>query len=135
MKIGFFLENAYYNDIDFSKPENGNPGLRGTQYMTWIIACKLSQRGWNVFMFAPCIDKMPDTMTTVCCPDEKSAVRLAVKYGIDIMIFRGKHENIPLFKVIDQSKIKCDQCQTSKSDALNNKLFTCYTCKQNLCQS
>ena len=41
----------------------------------------------------------------------------------------GKTQNI------DQSKIKCKQCQTSKSEALNNKLFTCYTCKQNLCQS
>ena len=136
MKIGFFLENAYYNDIDFSKPENGNPGLRGTQYMTWIIACKLSQRGWNVFMFAPCIDKMPDTMTTVCCPDEKSAVRLAVKYGIDIMIFRGKHENIPLFKVIDQSKIKCIIWSHNFEDyPLAEAMADCQFVMRNVCVS
>ena len=34
---------------------------------------------------------------------------------------------------VDQSKIKCDKCQNSKSGAPNNKFFVCNTCKKNLC--
>ena len=33
----------------------------------------------------------------------------------------------------DQSKITCDKCQTPKSETFQNKFFTCFICKQNLC--
>ena len=34
---------------------------------------------------------------------------------------------------IDQSKIKCDECENLKSETRENKLYICYTCKKNLC--
>lgn len=52
MRIAFFLNNFYEKDIDFSHPENGNPGIRGTEYMIWQIACKLSELLPEVYLFS-----------------------------------------------------------------------------------
>ncbi len=93
MKVGFFLENKYYDNIDFSMPENGNPGIRGTQYMFWQIAYLLSKRNIEVHMFAPNISTLPKTLFLHRCETELEAVEMAKKIEIDVIVLRGSEEN------------------------------------------
>lgn len=44
MKILFYLPNANYKDIDYSRLEEGNPGLGGTEYVILITALLLSRK-------------------------------------------------------------------------------------------
>lgn len=43
MKILFYLENAGYRNIDYSRLEEGNPGLGGTEYIILITTLLLSR--------------------------------------------------------------------------------------------
>ena len=93
MKVAFFLENKFYNDIDFSKPQNGNPGIRGTQYMVWMVAYLLSFRNIEVHLFAPNTDTLPKELVVHKCETELEAVRYTKKLNIDIIVLRGMVKN------------------------------------------
>lgn len=43
MKVGFYLENKNTRNIDYSNPENGNPGIGGSEYMIWTISYYLKK--------------------------------------------------------------------------------------------
>ena len=105
MKIGFFLENQYYNNVDFSHPELGNPGIRGTQYMMWIIACKLSEFH-EVYIFAPCIDKMATCLHSYICKTDQEAVLHAQELGIEILVLRASNDKVDDLKKSDFGKMK-----------------------------
>lgn len=38
MKICFYFDNSRRPDIDYSNPENGNPGIGGTEYIIWSVS-------------------------------------------------------------------------------------------------
>jgi glycosyltransferase involved in cell wall biosynthesis len=105
MKIGFFLENKLYNKVDFSRPELGNPGIRGTQYMIWIIACKLAKYH-DIYLFARCIDKMPSYLHSCLCKDEKQAFIKAVELGVEVLVLRACNENADLYQSFNNDKVK-----------------------------
>lgn len=44
MKIVFYLANAAYKDIDYSRLEDGNPGLGGTEYVIIITALLITRK-------------------------------------------------------------------------------------------
>lgn len=90
MKVAFYLNNYNYKEIDFSHPENGNPGVRGTQYMIWSLACALS-RNYNdidITLYANWIDKMPKDILCEKCNDDLEAVEKADRSKVDILVLR-----------------------------------------------
>ena len=105
MRVGIFLENMNYESIDFSHPEYGNPGIRGTQYMMWIIACKLSEF-YDMYMFAPNIKTMPKMLHSYQCMNECEAATYAEKLKIDVFILRANSEKIEVYKKLKNSKMK-----------------------------
>ena len=42
-KIGFYLDNSEINSVDVSTIRDGNPGMGGTQYITFLLANELSR--------------------------------------------------------------------------------------------
>ena len=77
----------------------------------------------------------------VICPSCKENAFISIKnFNISIKDCPSEHktEDIHLnefdkTQYIDQSKIKCDICQSLKCDIAKNKFFICNTCKQYLC--
>ena len=107
LKIGFFLDNTKYSYIDFSHPDKGNPGIRGTEYMTWQAACGLGKDFAEVFLFAPYIGSMPGTVTAVACADETEALEHAKRIGLDMMVIATLGEKPEIIDAIDHAGVNC----------------------------
>lgn len=107
MKVGFFLENKYYDNIDFSNPQGGNPGIRGTQYMFWMVAYLLSKKNIEVHLFAPNTDKMPGGILVHKCETEVDAVRMSHELSLDVIILRGIVSNLDAYNEILKYNQKC----------------------------
>ncbi|MCD7710447.1 MAG: glycosyltransferase family 4 protein [Porphyromonadaceae bacterium] len=108
MRVAFYIDNEKCRGIDFSKPEKGNPGIGGTQFMFWSVAYYLNQMyaDLDIYIFAPIIDRMPSSMKSVACATPIEAIKKAQTYSIDIIIIRGVCDDRPLFNTINQYKQK-----------------------------
>ena len=79
----------------------------------------------------------------IICPICNENAYLSIKdFKINIYGCKSGHktENLQINELqktqyIDQSKIKCDMCNSLISEINENKFFTCYICKCNLCPS
>lgn len=110
IRLGIYLNNANYPCVDFSHPENGNPGIRGTQYMIWMVACFLNERydDLDLVMFANSIDNMPSNLRCVECKDEIDAANQAIKNRIEIFILKTTLSTPnEVLKIFEENQIKC----------------------------
>ena len=77
----------------------------------------------------------------VICPECKENTHISIKnYKICLSECKNNHliEDIPFqdfenTQYIDESEIKCGECQKSKKESYQNLLYICLTCKNNLC--
>jgi len=110
MRVGFYLNNSNYENIDFSNPEKGNPGVRGTQYMIWAVACNLARTytDLDIVLFADVIEKMPADIECVSASGEEDALKKGKTLGVDIFVLRvsiSTPESV--FKTIVDLNIQC----------------------------
>ncbi|MFI3214118.1 MAG: glycosyltransferase family 4 protein [Eubacteriales bacterium] len=108
MKVGFYIENKSHQGIDYSMPEKGNPGIGGTQFMFWTVAWYLKKIyvDLEVYILAPLIETMPDSLYSISCNNSVEAVRVASSKNIDILILRGLNSDKKLFEEIEVHKQK-----------------------------
>lgn len=108
MKVGFYLDNVDYKNINFSKPELGNPGIRGTQYMIWTISTLLGRKyeDMDIYIYAPFIDTMPADVKSVYAMNIYDAIQEANSEKLDIFVLRPWNEDKELFDAIEKSKVK-----------------------------
>ncbi|WP_332400852.1 hypothetical protein [Pseudolactococcus laudensis] len=43
MKVAFYLPNRRFSEIKLNKPEFGNPGIGGSEFMIWQVSYFLSK--------------------------------------------------------------------------------------------
>lgn len=108
MKVYFYLDNINLKNIDFSRPECGNPGIGGTPFMIWSVSCYLQRLYENidVTILAPVTDNMPKDISTIRCNSLSEAIYVAKENKADIFIFRGPINDSKIFKLIDQLQLK-----------------------------
>ena len=108
MRIAFFIDNQYHLNVDYSKPENGNPGIGGTHYMFWSVACYLKKLypELEIYIIAPIISTMPLFIKAIQGNDEMSAVEIAKKNVCDFLVLRGPKSDTKLFQTINEYKQK-----------------------------
>lgn len=136
MRIGFFMDNSFYSDVDFFHPEKGNPGIRGTEYMIWEVACGLADGFAEVYLFATCVDTLPSSVTAVECRDEEEALDSAKRLGVEIMVLRSLGEKTEIFSWIDRSGIPCVMWSHNlETYRLANAIAECQYVKRNVCVS
>lgn len=110
MRVAFYLNNSNYEEVDFSSPEKGNPGVRGTQYMIWAIACGLAKTypEMQIILFANIIDKMPSYMDCVYAVDEEDALQQAKSRSVDIFVLRTSISTPKsVFALIRELDVRC----------------------------
>ena len=110
IKIGFYLNNGSYKDIDYSKPEEGNPGLRGTQFMIWLVSYYLNKNYNDIecIIFAESIDKMPKSLKCFECKDEIDAARIAKIENVDFFVLKVTvSTNAFIIDAFEKNGIKC----------------------------
>lgn len=107
MKIGFYLENKNTRNIDYSNPENGNPGIGGSEYMIWTISYylkKIYDRKLEVYILANNIETLPRILKNIQCESIECAINKSKELKLDLFIFKGPIENEKIFRLIDNVK-------------------------------
>ena len=132
LKNIFFLYNGQIINEELSFSRCANSLDRSRNYMN-VLA--LESQSSNDTL--ECLIKSDYIICPVCGEHANISI---VNFKITISGCKGGHEtkNIQFnefikTQYIDQSKIKCDKCKCLKSETNENKFYTCYTCKLNLC--
>ena len=137
MEVAFYLNNQNYSDVDFSQPEKGNPGVRGTQYMIWAVACGLSRKYENiqVCLYANHIRKMPPDIMCKRCENDLDAIKQAEIDCIDILILRTSiSTDRQVFEKLRSSKLSCITWSHNFEDFyLANEIAKTAAIKRNVC--
>lgn len=136
MKVAFYLDNDKHLGIDYSKPENGNPGIGGSQYMFWIISYYLQKKypDLDVYLFAENIDKMPSEMKCIKVKDIIDVVRVADEKKIDIIVCRGPYLDKKFYNELEKINLKCIVWSHNFENYENAKLISeCKNIKRNVC--
>ena len=96
IKVGLYLENKNISDVDLSKPEEGNPGIGGTQYnfITMPYYFKKNIKNEIEFVwYANTIEKLPSEIDSVKVDTCIEAAKTATQQGCDILIWRPKTDD------------------------------------------
>lgn len=107
MKIAFYLDNGNCEGIDFSRPDLGNPGIGGTQYMIWSLSYYLHNKinDLEIMVFAQITETLPKEINYKKCIDIYDAARQAKKLKTDIFVFRGPNSNKDFYYLLDELKL------------------------------
>lgn len=87
-KIGIFFANQKIRNIDLRRPQDGNPGIGGTQYLFVLLAYYLSQRnnGFDVTVYCNRDCPLPDSIRWVSAIHMGNLFEAAQNDGIDVLI-------------------------------------------------
>lgn len=102
MKIGFYLQNNGIKGVNCRTPEEGNPGIGGTEYLFIAIPYALSVYGCSheVSLIANSIENLPSGLETVHVPvDQDIKNNLKVK-DLDYLVVRYSPENFELIHTL-----------------------------------
>ncbi|WP_052746066.1 glycosyltransferase family 4 protein [Sulfurovum lithotrophicum] len=110
MKIGLFLENRKIRNIDLSRPEEGNPGIGGTEYMFVSMPYyfkKLISDDTEFVYYTLNETQLDGKFSTVRCDDCYDAYVKCSQSDCDIFIWRPveNKENWYLIHNIDKFKL------------------------------
>ena len=89
LKIGFYFRNSDLVGIDAQRPEDGNPGMGGRQYMNIMIAYHLARNPElpvQSYMFSEKPAKLPAGLNSVICGSVVDAVNSAAEMKLDFFI-------------------------------------------------
>lgn len=107
MKIGMIFEDSGIYRLDLRNPENGNPGVGGTQFCFLMLAryLKLIYNNLEVTMYHYNDNTLPEGIISKVIKNDMEAISLASNDKIDILIFRNG-KNKEWYNEIDLKKIK-----------------------------
>lgn len=102
IKVGFYFNNSKYENIDFSNPNNGNPGVGGVEYMFSLVSYNLSNY-FETYVFTNIIDHLSNKTINIKANSLEEALIQAEKSKIDYLVCRsfGKKEDYDLLKKYD----------------------------------
>lgn len=107
MKVCFYMDNSKINKSDFSKIDEGNPGIGGTQFMILSLSYYLKKiyNDLDITIIAPRYFKVKGSIEVIKSESILEAVRIAKGIKSDIFIFKSA-ENEALYNLIDELQIK-----------------------------
>lgn len=137
IKIGFYVQNEGYPDVDCRFPEQGNPGIGGTQFSEISVAYYLNKfypQQLEILLLARHTELLPPSLQTCQIVDAVDAAVKSEEERCNIFIFRTscltqdlyeklcslkvkvivRSDNFPsieeLNRMVDCSQIKCHVC-------------------------
>lgn len=128
MKISFYLDNSRIKSKNLKNPENGNPGIGGTQYMIWMISYYLKKNypELEILLFANEIEKLPTNLIARKANSLKEAAILSKKENINYFIFRSV-EDVEFYELID--KINLPSIAWAHNFSSKKELYYINSCK------
>lgn len=92
IKVGFYLRNEGYPDVDLRVPEKGNPGVGGTQFTTVATAYylnKLYSDQLDILLLANSTKLLPPALNVCCADNLVDAALKSEEKRCDIFIFKS----------------------------------------------
>ncbi len=93
MKVAFFLDNKNLSQVDFSAPEQGNPGTGAGTYLHAALPHYLNKNFSSqieTVLLAPHIEKLPPNVPAYQVSSVISAATKAKEIGADFFVFRPR---------------------------------------------
>jgi FkbM family methyltransferase len=90
MKIAMYLENKNISSVDLRFPEQGNPGVGGTEFNFITLASELQNRYHflKIKMFAQATQLLPENVACQQAFSCVKAVELAISQGFEFFVWR-----------------------------------------------
>ena len=109
MKIGICFEGRNLNGIDYSNPENGNPGVGGTTYLQLLLSYYLSKdySDLNINLYTVNKQKLPNNIKQVVMKNDLEIIKQAEKDSVDLFIFIAARKNKDFYECLNNSKLSC----------------------------
>lgn len=105
IKIGIELPDEKINGVDFSKPELGNPGVGGSEYLFSLLASELSKKNCDITIFHYNHNIVCANSNNFIVQDSISMIKEAQDKRIDILIHQVGKTN-EWYRNLEQTKIK-----------------------------
>lgn len=107
-KIGFYIENSRFTNIDCGDVVSGNPGIGGTEFLFILVSSQLAIRNNDIEVIAyvesdSC--NLPHGLRTEIVLDQIDAIRKADKEELDYLVLNNAHTE---WKNINYSDLKSD---------------------------
>ena len=138
MKVCFYLDNSRQPNTDLSKPENGNPGIGGTEYMIWTISYYLNKlyEDIEVYLMSPIIKNLPKEIKNIKVNNIFDVINKAKDIEADILIIRTREYDQSVYDLIDELKLKTITWSHNFENYNTLKYLTkCEYVKRNICVS
>lgn len=107
MKLAFFYSNKGLGTVDCSHPDDGNPGIGGTQYCLLLLLeyLYLYRPEWDLTVFVLEKTKLPSGIKQIEVDTMSEALSLAEQQSTDFFVAPHKIED-HVFNLIDTLNIK-----------------------------
>ncbi|WP_066425182.1 glycosyltransferase family 4 protein [Anabaena sp. 4-3] len=137
IKVGFYVYNKHYPNVDLRFPEQGNPGIGGSEFTELATAYylnKLYSEKIEVLVIANIIDLLPPSLNVYHADNIVDAAEKSERQGCDIFVFRTVLWTEELYQKLGQLNIKAIARSTNYFNihALN-QITDCSKIKGHVC--
>lgn len=84
--MAFFLDNSALQEVDFSRPLDGNPGAGATEFMTVLVASELSKRSVDVTLLTTATGSFPVALNVKKVNDINEAIHFSASNQLFLTI-------------------------------------------------
>lgn len=88
MKVGFYVNNSQFPNVDCRSVRDGNPGVGGTWHMVLLVSSQLALRNNNIdiTLFSQVDGLLPEGPITKQARNQEQAIYEADKNGLDYIV-------------------------------------------------
>lgn len=137
IKVGFYLNNRKYPNTDLRFPEQGNPGIGGTQFTTIATAYYLNKfypKQVEILLLANITELLPPSLNVCYAKNKIDAIRISEQEECDIFIFRSENKNYAIYDRLRKSKIKAiARSNNNPNFRALNQIVNCPQIKAHVC--
>lgn len=107
IKLGIEFNDKNLLNIDISEPENGNPGIGGSEYLFALLGRYLSKASdaFDLYFFCYGKTKLPEGTTSVIVTDNLDMLKKADELGIEILVHQVSKPT-QWYQALEQTKLK-----------------------------
>jgi len=105
--IGFFLRNNNLTDVDFSRPQEGNPGIGGREYMNSLISYSISHfciDNYKVNLYSQAKVNTPKIQSLTIVETLEGAISRASDDKVDYFVLDVSISNSNVLSFIDAAR-------------------------------
>ena len=137
IKVGFYLKNQGYTNVDLRFPEKGNPGIGGTEFTTIATAYYLNKYFPDIvepILLANNLELLPPSLKAYYAANDIDAAIESEALGANIFIFKSKDGNHELYDYLRKSNLKAITRSNNTPDVEGlNQIANCPQIKAHVC--